>query len=163
HLAGVTTREQQVERLRRPLEALDDVLGRLDLTGRQPAGHLHLRLRETSEVVEDEEALHAPPPDDQGAVVRRAAYPAAVVVGGDRPTQNHAAAQRELSEAGVEDLPSDVVEIEVDPIRRELPQARGDVLVLVVDRGGEAELIHDPAALLRAPGDADHLAGALDL
>src|SRR5262249_61587082 len=96
-------------------------------------------------------------------VVPGASHGASIVLGGDSPAQNHAAGHREPSKAGAEDLPADVVEIEVDPIGRELAQACGDVVVLVVDRGGEAELIYDPAALLRAPGDANHVAGALDV
>ena len=59
------------------------------------------------------------------------------------------------AERGVEDLAADVVEVDVDPLRAVLAQARGDVLRLVVDRRVEAELLDDVGALLGAARDPD--------
>ena len=55
----------------------------------------------------------------------------------------------EPGEDGVEDLAADIVEVDVDPVRAVLAQRRADILVLVVDRGVEAELLDDEPALLR--------------
>ena len=49
------------------------------------------------------------------------------------------------------------------PVGARFVQARGDLLVLVVDRLVEAELVDDVGALLGPAGDADDLARALDL
>ncbi len=61
----------------------------------------------------------------------------------------------------VEDLAADVVEEDVDVVGRVLAQVGEDVVLLVVDRGVEPELLQQ-RDLLRAAGDPDG-ARALDL
>ena len=68
---------------------------------------------------------------------------------------------RESRERRVEDVAADVVEVDVDTLRRVRAQRRLDVVGLVVDRRVEAEVVDDPAALLLAARDADDPA-ALD-
>jgi len=63
---------------------------------------------------------------------------------------------------GLEDLAADVVEKDVHAARAVLLEFVLDRSGLVVDAGVEAEFAHDPLALGRAAGDADH-AAALDL
>ena len=59
------------------------------------------------------------------------------------------------SERGVEDLPADVVEVDVHAVRALLGDRRGDILGLVVDGRVEVQVPFDVRALLRAAGDPD--------
>jgi len=63
---------------------------------------------------------------------------------------------------GVEDLAADVVEVDVDAVRRLLAQLGAQIRGLVVDRRVEAQLVGQPRALLGSARDADHTA-ALEL
>jgi hypothetical protein len=85
-----------------------------------------------------------------------------VVVPGDRTAERDASADGQVRQHGVEDLAAHVVEVDVDATRRELAQAGADGALPIVDRGIEAELLRQPAALLLAAGDTDD-AAALDL
>ena len=58
--------------------------------------------------------------------------------------------------------PPDVVEVDVDALRARAAQPGQTGRLLVVDRGVEAQVLGEPAALLVGPGDADD-AQALDL
>src|SRR5258708_13952536 len=156
HLAGVAAVEQQVQRLGAALEALDDVLGGFDLAFPEPSGDLRLGGREAVEVVEDDEALHPPSPDQQVDVVARACRWPVAVVGGDRSAQDDAAFQRELAEAVVEDRAADVVEVQVDAVGAALAQTCREVVVLVVARLVEAQLLDYVGALLPPPRPAPH-------
>ena len=44
----------------------------------------------------------------------------------------------------------------VDPIGRERPELRSDILIAIVDRGVRAIILDQPAAFFGAPGDSDH-------
>ena len=101
-----------------------------------------------SGVVRSEEPGHRSPSDDELHVVGRSTGTLGVVLR-DAAAEDHAPPASQLSEHRVEDLPADVVQEDVDPVGRELPQPVADVLLLVVDRPVEAELVDDPAALLR--------------
>ena len=65
-------------------------------------------------------------------------------------------------QASLEDIAPDVVEIDVDAIGTMLSQLSLEVACLVVDRGIEPEFLDQPAALVRATGDA-HDPASLDL
>src|SRR5205085_903620 len=58
----------------------------------------------------------------------------------------------------VEDLPADIVEVDVNALRAVLSQGGRDVLTLVVDRRVEAEVLDHMSALLRAARDPDDAA-----
>src|SRR6516164_3224645 len=66
-----------------------------------------------------------------------------------------------LREARLEDVAADIVEINVDAVRRRGLERLEDIAFLVVDRGIEAEFGREPAALFLAAGDTDD-AAALD-
>ena len=57
---------------------------------------------------------------------------------------------------GVEDVAAHVVEEHVDAVGGELAESAGDVLVAVVHRCVEPEVVHQVRALRWAAGDADH-------
>ena len=71
-----------------------------------------------------------------------------VVVAGDRSAQGDAAAQAQGVDRRREVLAADVVEVDVDAVRRGLAQQLGDRAVVVVERGVEAELVAQPRDLL---------------
>ncbi len=77
------------------------------------------------------------------------------VVGGDVAAEHDPRSQRDASQHDVEELATDVVEVDVDALGRQLLQAGRDVLGLVVDARVEAELVDHPRALLVAAGDAE--------
>ena len=79
-----------------------------------------------------------------------------VVVARDRPAQGRAAARAQGVDRRGEVLAADVVEVDVDAVRRGLAQQLGDLAVVVVERGVEAELVFDPRDLLGRAGGADH-------
>ena len=62
----------------------------------------------------------------------------------------------DLAQDRVEDLATDVVEVDVDPLGGKFAQPPAHVLGAVVDAGVEPEIVDDPAAFLRGTGDADH-------
>jgi hypothetical protein len=99
--------------------------------------------------------------DQQRHVVARPGDPATDVVLRDRPADDDARAAPEAGEAFVEDLAADVVEEDVDAVRRLLTQLSAQIGALVVDRAVEAELLDKHAAFLGAAGDTDR-PGALD-
>jgi hypothetical protein len=65
---------------------------------------------------------------------------------------------REPPEHDLENLATDIVEEQVDAAGGVLPQLRTGVVVLVVDRSVEPELVYQPAALILAAGDPDRRA-----
>jgi hypothetical protein len=67
-----------------------------------------------------------------------------VVVEGDGPAQHDQSVLGHAAEGGVEDATADLVEIDVDPVRAQFLKPGGQVVGAAV----EAELVHDPRALL---------------
>src|ERR1051325_545765 len=162
HLAEVFAGEELVQRLDELVDAgLDHVLFRLQLALGHPAGHGRDRLAVALGVVKHHEALHAGAVDEQAHVVGRSADGRGIVLA-DGAADTDAAVEGDLGQADVQDLAADVVEIDIDAVGRELAQAFGHVLALVVDAGVEAEFVDHKGALADAAGDADS-PPALDL
>ena len=100
-------------------------------------------------------------PDQAGHAARpvRGGRP---VVLGDGAAAGDAAVQVHLRQAGLQNVAADIVEIDVDALRRRRLERLEHAAGLVVDRRIEAELAREPVALVAPAGDADH-AAALDL
>ena len=119
----------------------------------QPARKLSHRLRVAVRVVEHHHPGHRCARQDQREVVGRATDPLGVVLRGCSADHNPRTA-REPGQCGVEDLPADVVEVDVEPWV--LAQRPPDRLALVIDRRIKPELVDDPRAFVGAARDPDH-------
>ena len=84
------------------------------------------------------------------------------VVVGDQAAHRDPCVEVEQRQDRLGDVTTDVLEVDVDPVRHRLGQPAREVRVAVVDRGVEAELLQQRPALLRPAGDADR-PGALEL
>src|SRR5258708_17687034 len=154
-LADVLAAEELQQAVGKGLNALDDLLEGLGLAGGDPASDGARRLRVTAGVVEHHHPRHARALDQQRQVVGGPLDRRRAVVLRDGAADDDPGAARQSGERGVQDVAADVVEIDVDPLRATLPQGGLHVLGLVIDRGVEAQLLHEVAALLGAAGDAD--------
>src|SRR5712692_6386405 len=161
-LAAVLALEEAQERRGSVLEPLLHVDAILEAAFLHPARDGGGRLGGARQVVEDDEPLHAPAPRQQVQVVLRAGRLRGVIVARDGAAEHHPAAHRQPRQGEVEDLSTHVVEEDVDAVRAQLAQLLPHVLGLVVDRGVEAIVLREPAALLRAARDPDR-AAPLDL
>src|SRR5690606_7474699 len=95
--------------------------------------------------------------------VEQVAYAlAATVVGGDHPADRDAPAHVHARQGRVQVSAADVLEIDVDAVRRGRLQRLGERLGLVVDHRVQPDLVLQPADLVVGAGGADHVA-ALDL
>jgi len=92
----------------------------------------------------------------QAASLRRASSPE--VVAGDGAAQHDAGPSRDAPQHLVQDRAAHVVEVDVDAIGTQRGEAPAYVFGLVVDGRVEAGFGGEPAAFLRAAGDADHAA-----
>src|ERR687898_35384 len=155
-LAGVVAGEQGVEGVDGRLQPLVDVGPVLELAVRhplpQPAGHL----REPIPVVERQEPLHRRPAVDELEVVGRSGRTPLLVVDRDRAAQHHPSVHRQAIEHRIEDGPAHVVEVDVDPVRAQLLQARVQVVGPVVDGAIEPKVVEEPPRLVVGPTDPDH-------
>ena len=151
------------QRLRRVLEAVDDVFLHLQLAGGDPGLQVGQRRVALVHVVHHDEALHDQAlHHDQAGHAARAVRRRHAVILRDRAAAGDAAAIVHLRQAGFENVAADIVEIDVDALRRRGPQRLVGRAVLVIDRGVEAEFGGQPVALVLAAGDADDVA-SLDL
>jgi len=132
------------------------VLAELQLPLVVPLGELGRRLVVVVPVVERVEAFHARPLAHEVADVVERTRGRVDVVGRDVAAQHHARVHRDAAQHGVEQPATDVVEEDVDTVRRELTEPGRDVFGLVVDARVEAELIDHPCALGRRARDAEH-------
>ena len=137
------------------LDPDDDVLDRAEPSFGDPARHLRFGFRVSPVEVEHEEPLHPRPIDEQCHVIRGPARRTFVVVLRDRTADHDARVTSEPGEHRIEDLAADVVEIHIDPVGALLLERDADVLVLVVDRRVEAQVLDEEPAFLRAARDAD--------
>ena len=92
---------------------------------------------------------------------KRLRGPAGVaLVGRDGAAQRDAAAAAQRAERGLEVLAADVVEVDVDAVRRGRAQQLVDRAVVVVEGGVEAELVAQVRDLVGRAGAADHAVAA---
>src|SRR6185437_6530952 len=112
-------------------------------------------------VVHDYEAAQGEALADGQADVARPRGRLGGVVVGDRTAHGDPAVIPEHHQGRVQVIGADVVEIDVDAIRRRLAQLVHDGAVPVVERGVEPDLA-EPADLLVASRAADHPPGALE-
>ena len=139
-LAAVFTREQPDQRLRRVLEARDDVFLDLQFAGRHPRLQVSERLVALRHVVHHDEALHDEPfhHDQAGHAAWTVCVRHAVILR-DCTAASDAAVQIHLRQAGFQDVAADIVEIDVDAFGRGGAQRLEYGAVLVIDRGIKAE------------------------
>ncbi len=161
-LAGVAAGVEQAEVVDRVLEPHAHVLARLDLARGDPAAELAEHLVVVLDEVEDDEALHGEALHQDQRPGARARRRLLVIVARDHAAERHAAEQVHAAHHRLHDRAADLLEVDVHALRRQRVEPLADVLVLVVDRRVEAELVGKIAALLRAAGDADDMQ-ALDL
>src|SRR5690606_15918584 len=121
-----------------------------------PLPHLPDGLGEPRQVVEHDETFHARLTEDQVEVVLRPRNRSGGVVAGDATAEHHPGAGGDARQAQIENLAADVVEVDVDAVRARAVEGLAHVDVLVVDGCVEAELAGEPAALVRATGNAHH-------
>src|SRR3954449_6544162 len=158
-LAAVLARQQSDQRLRRVLEAVDDVLLHLQLAGCDPGLEVGERTLALFHVVHHDEALHDEPlHHDQAGHAARAVCRGRAVILRDRAAAGDAAVIVHLRQAGFQNIAADIVEIDVDALWRRGAQRLEHGAVLVVHGGIEAELGGQPVALVRTAGDTDHAA-----
>src|SRR3954468_19146412 len=156
-LAAVLARQQSDQRLRRVLEAVDDVLLHLQLAGRDPGLEVGERTLAFLHVIHHDEALHDEPlHHDQAGHAAWTVCGRRAVILRDRAAAGDAAVIVHLRQAGFENVAADIVEINVDALWRGCAQRLENRAVLVVDGRIEAELGGQPVALVRAAGNADH-------
>src|SRR6185295_5329520 len=77
------------------------------------------------------------------------------VVPGDRATRDDPTVAVERADRGLQRLAANVVEVDVDPVRRELAKCLPRTSLVVVEGLVEPELL-EPGELRGAPGAADH-------
>src|SRR3954465_5843322 len=118
-LAAVVARQQSDQRLRRVLEAVDDVLLHLQLPGCDPCLEVGERALAFLHVVHHDEAWHDEPfHHDQAGHAARAVCRGRAVILRDRAAAGDAAVIVHLRQTGLENVAADIVEIDVDALRR---------------------------------------------
>src|SRR5262245_8052240 len=154
-LPDVFAREKTPERLRRPLESLHNVDLGSNLPGRSPARELGDCFPKAGSEGQDQEAAHGRASEDEVQIVADWRHLSEVVVAGDRAAHHDPCPGGEVSQCSIENLPTDVVEVHVDPVRAQFTKPSRDVLAPMIDRPIEAEVLNEKGALLLAARDAD--------
>ena len=134
--------------------ALPDVLAEFQLAVAMPAKQRRGCFLVLPGKVEDDEALDLEPHGEDEAQVLRRGRRLGGVIGRDQAAQRHPAERVHLGEHRVEDDAADILEIDIDALRR-LPERARKIASLVIDSGIEAELAGDEGAFLRPAGNAD--------
>src|SRR5690606_13480498 len=78
------------------------------------------------------------------------------VVLGDQAAHRDACVGVEQGHDRIEDLATDVLEIDIDAVRTGVGQVVGQTVEAVVEADVEAQLIYRVGTLVRSAGDADH-------
>src|SRR5262249_26319496 len=155
-LAEVAAGIQQIEHVRIGVDAaLTHVLAKLEFALLVPLAKLGDRLRHAAGPIEHDQPLHAQSLREYGAQVPRALRQLGGVVGSDQSTHGDASERVHLHKHRVEDIAADVLEVDVDALRRGGPQVGGEIAGPVVNARVQAQLGNDVAALLGPAGDAD--------
>src|SRR5262245_20573368 len=156
--ALVRSLEEFVHRARRFLQPFDDVNAVFEFAFHIPFDQFGDGLLGAGQVIDHDEALHFRAADQDVYQIVRAGDGIRGVV-----LRNHSAdadprALVDHRQHGVQDFSADVVEVDVYAVRAGPLQRLTDVLGLVIDRGVEAQFVHDPFAFLVASGNADDAA-----
>src|SRR6185295_14553706 len=122
----------------------------------QPAAKRRHRFTRAIHVVRDEKALHASALYDQHRKVVWSGRRLGRVVLRDQSAYRNARSDIYLREHRVEYRAAHVLEVHVDSVWTRSLQSFGHVFGLVVDRGVEAQLFSEPAALVIRAGDANY-------
>src|SRR4051794_20656869 len=160
HLADVVAAEHAEEGVHRVREIVDDGALGDQLAAAQPAGYPALELRPQVLVVADDEPAQRDPLEHRLDEVVDARPGTVGVELRDHPAERDPAAQPQGVQRRDEVVAADVVEVQVDPLRRDPGQAVAHRLGAVVDRAVEAELLDQQGGLARSPGAAHHRGGA---
>src|SRR5450759_22658 len=159
-LAEVLTLEQSDERLGCVLDSFGDGFAVLDLARRHVATEFLDGFGPQVQVVADDEALQVCAGGEQSERILDGNGLA--VITGNEAAQRDAGADVEAFQHRVEDLAADVLEINVDALRRRGLEQFVEIRLFVIDAGIEPELITYVVALGLAACGA-HRAAALDL
>jgi hypothetical protein len=119
------------------------------------AGDLGDRLRRLAEVVEDDEALDQRALDEQVAEGARPGGGSSALLR-DQPAQRHPGADVQPGEDRVHQGAADILEVDVDTVRRRGLELGGPVVGAVVDGRVEPEFVGQQRTLLRATRDSHH-------
>jgi hypothetical protein len=155
HLAEILTVEDLRQSVGCLLEPVDDGLVVVQLAGGDEFAEVGTRLRDAVKMIQHEEAVQARSLHNELDDVVLANC-AKLIVGGDHATQHDARSDLEAQEDGVHDLATDVLEVEVDPVRRGCGEVLAPGLGVSIDAVVEAERVDDVATLLAASGDTHH-------
>src|SRR5690606_33328173 len=113
-------------------------------------------------VVERDEAFHPSAFREELNVIPWSGWRRLFMDLADRAAKHDPPAEREASEADLEELAADGIEKDIDPSGRGGFERRVHVFIFIVDGAIEAEIFKEEALLLFAAGDADH-ACSMDL
>src|SRR5215510_289109 len=160
--ALVRSLEEFVHRARRFLQPFDDVNAVFEFAFHIPFDQFGDGLLGAGQVIDHDEALHFRAADQDVDQIVGAGDGLRGVVLRDHSADADPRALVDHRQHGVEDFSADVVEVDVYAVRTGPLQRLTDVLALVIDRGVEAQFVHDPFAFLVASGNADD-ATAFDL
>src|SRR5262245_39417632 len=161
-LALIRSFEEFVHRPRRFLQPFDDVNAVFEFAFHIPFDQFRDGLLDAGQVIDHDEALHFRAADQDVDQIVGAGDGLRGVVSRDHSADADPRAQVDHRQHGVEGFSADVVEVDVYAVRTGPLQGFADVLGLVIDRGVEAQFVHDPFAFLVASGNADD-AAAFDL
>src|SRR5258706_2952669 len=162
-LALVAARVQEIEDIGEGIEAtIAHVLADLQAAGRMPLAEFADRLGNAVDPIEDNEALQLEALRENISYILQPLRWRRGVVGGDQAAKRNASEQVHLREHGIEDLPADVLEVDVDALGAGGLEIGGEIAAPVVDTGIEAQVFRDVPAFVRPAGNADG-AAALDL
>src|SRR5690606_21291506 len=134
----------------------------LELAFMNPTGHLFGGFAVMCGVIEYHDTFHARTVDQQRQVVRRALDRRGVVVLRNGTTDHDTGVLANACEYVVEDIATDVIEVDIDTFWTSPLQAIFHRLILVIDGIVETELVDEEVALFLATSDTNDTA-AFDL
>src|SRR5262245_8916127 len=141
-LAEIAAAIELPQHLREGVEtALPNILAEFELAVAVPAEQCGGCLLVLPGKVEDDEALDPKPHGEDEAQVLGRRRRLGGVIGRDQAAQRHPAERVHLREHRVEYRAADILEIDIDALRRRRPERAGKISTLVVDSSIEAELL----------------------
>src|SRR5262249_42173884 len=161
-LALIRAVEEFIHRARRFLQSVDDIHAIFELAFHIPFDQFGDGFLGARQVIDHDEALHLRASRQDVDQIIWSGHGRCGVVLRDHSADADTRAEVDHRQRGVEDFSADVVKVDVYAVRAGSLQPLADVLGLVIDRGVEAQFVHDPFAFLVASGNADD-ATAFDL